>query len=212
MSRLAAVTTGQPTQGMGTVPTAAKVTRKDAVPPAPTRQYASPLEAQRAEAEAAEKDTDVLDEVDRALDLSLDAPLSSRDPYSAVRTATTAAWLALSATELEVRSYFRKLPVPSGLEMLAKMRKQCDLAAETLQGRMDEQNTERCTGCGKTLEEARKSQWIMVGSDMDPDTGVPVPYHFCGPLCVRERNRKNMLPKDQRDKLRFDGQEEGDIR
>ena len=210
MSRLAAVHTGQPTQGLGTVPTvkpAPKLTAKPAV--APTRQYASPLEAQRAEAEAAEAAEAV-----RALRAELEpepAVVNPRNPYSTLAAANVAAALALSATELEVRQYFRKLPVASGLEMLAKMRHQCDLAAETLQGRMDESNTERCTGCGKTLEEARKSQWIMVGSDMDPDTGVPVPYRFCGPLCVRERNRERMLPKEERNKLRFDGQEQGDI-
>jgi hypothetical protein len=138
--------------------------------------------------------------------------LSPRDPYSAVRAATTAAWLTLDAKEIEVRGYFRKIAVPSGLELLAKMRKQCDLAAETLQGRMDDNNTERCTGCGKTLEESRKSQFIMMGSEVDPDTGVPMPYRYCGVQCVRERNREKMLPPDQRHKKRFDGQEEGDIR
>ena len=117
----------------------------------------------------------------------------------------------MTATELEVRNYFRSIAVASGLEMLAKMRHQCDLAAQTLQQRMDEGNTEHCTGCGKTLEEVRKTQWIMQGSNMDPDTGVPVPYRFCGPLCVRERNREMMLPKDERKKLRADGQEFGDV-
>ena len=139
------------------------------------------------------------------------ASLSPRDPYSAVRAASTAAWLSLAATELEVRKYFRTLPVASGLEVLAKMRKQCDLAAGELQNRIDDGNTERCTGCGKTLEEARKTQFILQGADVDPETGLPMPYRFCGPLCVRERNREKMLPKEERNKLRFDGREMGDI-
>jgi hypothetical protein len=138
--------------------------------------------------------------------------VNPRNAFSAAHAATSAAWLSLSATEIEVRKYFRKTPVSSGLEILAKMRHQCDLAAETLQQRMDDGNTERCTGCGKTLEEARKSQWVMMGSDMDPETGVPVPYRFCGPMCVRERNKERMLPKEERNKLRFDGQDLGDIR
>jgi ferredoxin len=120
-------------------------------------------------------------------------------------------WLSLTATELEVRQHFKSIPVQTGLETLARMRHQCNLAAETLQGRMDEQNTERCTGCGKTLEECHKSAWLMQGSDMDAETGVPVPYRFCGPLCIRERNRERMLPPEQREKKRFDGQEMGDI-
>ncbi len=191
MSKLAPVTTGQPTQGMGTVPA--------------KRQYATPLEAQRAEAEASGALT--IDDLE-----ALPAAVNPRSAHSAAAATVTAAWLSLEAKELEVRKYFRSISVPSGLELLAKMRKQCDLAAETLQQRMDEGNTERCSGCGKTLEEARKSQWIMMGSDVNPDTGVPVPYRFCGPMCVRERNREKMLPPDMRDKKRFDGQEEGDIR
>ncbi len=198
MSKLAAVHTGQPTQGMGTVPATRAV---------PRQQHASPLEAQRAEAEA----SGALDDLKGFVE---DAPpaINPRSAHSAAAATVTAAWLSLTATELEVRKYFRTIPVPSGLEALAKMRKQCEMAAETLQQRMDEGNTERCTGCGKTLEEARKSQWVMIGSDMDPETGVPVPYRFCGPMCVRQRNKERMLPKEERDKLRFDGQDMGDVR
>jgi hypothetical protein len=180
------------------------------------------LEAQRAEAEAAGA---LLVEDMAAAPASSSPPPSSpsspssplpslnpRDPHSAVRAAATAAWLALDAKEIEVRAYFRKLDVPTGLELLAKMRKQCDLAAETLQSRMDEGNMEHCTGCGKTLEEVRKTQWIMQGSEVDPDTGVPIPYRFCGALCVRERNRERMLPPEMRDQKRFDGMDIAEVR
>jgi hypothetical protein len=160
LSKLAAVSTGQPTQGLGTVPTV----------------------------------------------------INPRSAHSAAAATVTAAWLSLEAKEIEVREYFRKVPVPSGLELLAKMRHQCNLAAETLQQRMDEGNTERCSGCGKTLEEVRKTQFLMVGSEVDPETGVPMPYRYCGPQCIRERNREKMLPPEQRNKYRFDGAEEGDIR
>ena len=167
MSKLAAVRTGQPTQGVNTIPAT----------------------------------------ID---DLELPT-INPRSAHSAAAATVTAAWLALDAKELEVRKYFKSLSVPSGLEMLARMRKQCDLAAETLQQRMDEGNTERCSGCGKTLEEVHKNQWLMIGSDVDADTGVPMPYRFCGPMCVRERNREKMLPPEERNKLRFDGREQGDI-
>ena len=189
MSRLAAVTTGQPTQGLGAVPA--------------RQQHASPLLAQYAEAKAAEESA-------APPDLSLPAN-SPRNHYAAQRFAAAATWLSLTATELEVRQHFTSIPVQTGLETLARMRHQCDLAAETLQGRMDEQNTERCTGCGKTLEECHKSAWLMQGSDMDAETGVPVPYRFCGPLCIRERNREKMLPPEARGKLRFDGREMGEV-
>jgi hypothetical protein len=179
------------------------------------RQHSSPLQAQRAEAEAAialaESATPSLDP-DGIAPGHAPASVNPRSAHSAAAATVTAAWLSLSATELEVRKYFRGIPVPSGLELLAKMRHQCDMAASELQQRMDEGNTERCTGCGKTLEEARKSQWIMSGAEVDPETGVPMPYRFCGPMCVRERNREKMLPPEQRNKLRFDGLEEGDIR
>lgn len=188
MSKLAAVRTGQPTQGMGTVPNGARtithLTEPVDYPPDP---FADALDAQP-------------------------PAINPRSAHSAAAATVTAAWLSLTATELEVRNYFRRIPVASGLEALAKMRKQCDMAAETLQQRMDENNTQRCTGCNKTLEEVRKTQWLMQGADTDPETGVPVPYRFCGPLCVRERNKERMLPKEERNKLRFDGQDMGEIR
>jgi heterodisulfide reductase subunit A-like polyferredoxin len=188
MSKLAAVHTGQPTQGHGTVPNG-----KPKVAPAP-------------------RTIEDIDSELQALAAIPPAAINPRSAHSAAAATVAAAWLSLSATELEVRNYFRAVAVPSGLEMLAKMRHQCELAATTIQGRMDEGNLEHCTGCGKTLEEARKTQWIMQGSEVDPETGVPMPYRFCGPMCVRERNREKMLPKDQRNKFRVDGQEEGDIR
>jgi len=200
MSRLAAVHTGQPTQGLGTVPASRAVA---------TQQHPSPLHAQRAEAEAAELAAELAAPLGAKPLVS--APINPRDPYSSMRAAATAAWLTLDAKEIEVRKYFRSIAVASGLELLAKMRHQCNLAAETLQQRMDEGNTERCTGCNKTLEEARKSSWIMQGSEVDPQTGVPMPYRFCGVLCVRERNREKMLPPEQRKDKRVDGQDFGDV-
>ena len=188
MSKLAAVV-GQPTQGIGAAPTR---TRAHAV----------------VEQEAAVAVASIPDLVSEASP----STINPRDPYSATRAAATAAWLSLTATEMEVRKYFRSIPVASGLEALAKMRKQCDLAAAELQQRMDEGNTERCTGCNKTLEEVHKTQWIFQGADVDPATGVPMPYRFCGPMCVRERNREKMLPPELRNQKRFDGEDMGDVR
>ena len=187
MSKLAAVHTGQPTQGHGTVPNG-----KPKV--APTRTIED------------------IDSELQALAAIPPAAINPRSAHSAAAATVAAAWLSLSATELEVRNYFRAVAVPSGLEMLAKMRRQCDLAAQTLQQRMDDGNTERCHGCGKTLEEARKIQWIFNSNVIDPETGLTVCYHYCNQLCVREVNREKMLPPEQRKKYRFDGQEEGDIR
>jgi hypothetical protein len=199
MSRLAAVHTGQPTQGHGTVPNG-----KPKVAPAP--RTIEDIDKELAALGAGSQANSSL------ANMQAPAAINPRSAHSAAAATVTAAWLSLSATELEVRNYFRAIAVPSGLEALAKMRHQCDLAAQTLQQRMDENSTERCTGCGKTLEEVRKTQWIMQGSEVDPETGVPMPYRFCGPMCVRERNREKMLPPEARNKLRVDGQEEGDIR
>lgn len=175
MSRLAAVHTGQPTQGMSTVPNGVR------------------------------NPTATIDDLDPP------PAVNPRSAHSSAAATVTAAWLSLEAKEIEVRDYFRRVPVPSGLELLAKMRHQCNLAAETLQQRMDEGNQERCTGCGKTLEEVRKTQFLMQGSEVDPKTGVPMPYRYCGPQCIRERNREKMMPKDA-PRIRFDGQPEGDVR
>lgn len=201
MSRLAAVRTGQPTQGLGAVPVA-KV---------PSKAVLDQLEAANHNGSSPDGNQGHGEPSSAPAFPPADSLLTPRNHYSAARAAATAAWLSLEAKEIEVRQHFRTVPVLHGLEILAKMRKQCDLAAETLQQRMDEGNTERCTGCGKTLEEARKSQWIMQGSEVDSETGVPIPYRYCGPQCVRERNREKMLPPDQRNKLRADGREMGDV-
>lgn len=175
MSKLAAVRTGQPTQGMSTVPNGSN--------------YPATID-----------------------DLDPPPDVNPRSAHSAAAATVTAAWLSLEAKEIEVRDYFRRVPVPSGLELLAKMRHQCNLAAETLQQRIDLGNTERCSGCDKTLEETHKSQWILQGADVDSGTGLPMPYRYCGVMCVRERNREKMLPPDQRNKKQFDGQDFGDVK
>jgi hypothetical protein len=202
MSKLAAVHTGQPTQGHGTVPNG-----KPKVAPAPRtiEDIDNELQGLKAVADLARSTPgSTVDFIPSAI--------NPRSAHSAAAATVTAAWLSLSATELEVRNYFRAIAVPSGLEALAKMRHQCDLAAQTLQGRMDESNTERCDGCGKTLEEAGKSMWLLNLNERDPATGVAMCYHYCNQLCVRERNREKMLPPEKRNKFRADGQEEGDIR
>jgi hypothetical protein len=191
MSKLAAVRTGQATQGIGAVPNGNAAERAAAAQIAVMEDDAHAFDAQMA---------------------AIPAAINPRSAHSAAAATVTAAWLSLSATEMEVRKYFRSVPVPSGLEALAKMRKQCDLAAAELQQRMDDNNTERCSGCGKTLEEVRKTQFIMQGSEVDPETGVPMPYRYCGVQCVRERNREKMLPPELRDKKRFDGEEMGDVK
>jgi hypothetical protein len=200
MSKLAAVHTGQPTQGHGTVPNG----KAKALVPRTLDDIEKELSALETVADIARNTPgSTVDFIPQAI--------NPRSAHSAAAATVTAAWLSLSATELEVRNYFRAIEVPSGLEALAKMRKQCDLAAQTLQDRMDDGNKERCSGCGKTLEEVRKTQFIMQGSEVDPETGVPMPYRYCGPQCVRERNREKMLPKEERNKLRADGREMGDI-
>lgn len=189
MSRLAAVRTGQPTQGVGAAPSA--VAGSPATPAASIAATSSSSVALPTP--------------------PLPTAIHPHGPVSAAATAA-AAWLTLSATELDVRNHFRGLPVQTGLEQLAKMRRHCDLAAEVLQQRIDLNQTERCSGCGKTLEETRKSQWIMQGSEVDPDTGVPMPYRYCGPQCVRARNREKMLPPELRDQRRVDGEDIAEVR
>ena len=206
MSRLAAVHTGQPAQGVGTVPNGKHKVVASAAPARTIDDFGKELAA-------LQLPPLTIDDLDKELAaLELPPPtINPRSAHSAAAATVMAAWLSLSATELEVRNYFLAIEVRSGLEELAKMRHQCDLAAQTLQQRMDDGNMERCTGCGKSLEEVRKTQFLMQGSEVDPETGVPMPYRYCGPQCIRERNREKMLPKDQRDKLRADGREMGDI-
>lgn len=208
MSRLAAVRTGQPTQGIGAAPALEPEFEQEQEPgqePAESNGHASVLPAASAQAAPAHA----------APAPPVAAPLrvNPRSPHSAAKTAVAAAWLLKEASEAQVRKHFRsEISKEAGLELLARMRSLCDMAAAELQNRIDESKRERCSGCGKTLEEAGRSMWLSQGSDLDSETGLPVPYYYCGPMCVRERNRGKMLPKELRDQKRFDGEDIADVR
>lgn len=123
-----------------------------------------------------------------------------------------AGWLMLDATEVEVRSHFRSVPVPEGLSLLAQARKQIEIAAFELNQRIEEGvRVERCTSCQKTLEQVGRSFWAMQGAENDPETGTMVPYRYCSPMCVRERNRRKMMPADASE-IAVDGSIMGDIK
>ena len=123
-----------------------------------------------------------------------------------------AGWLAFEATENQVRQHFHSIAVTEGMSLLAQARKNIEIAAFELNQRIEETTrVERCTGCGKTLEESGRSMWMMQGAERDQNTGLDMPYRYCNVMCIRERNRKKLMPEGA-DKIGADGNELGDIK
>ena len=123
-----------------------------------------------------------------------------------------AGWLMVDATSEQVRKHFKTISVAEGLSLLAKAREHLEIAAFELNQRIEEGvYRERCSGCGKTLEEIGRAMWIMQGAERDAKTGLDIPYRYCSPMCVRERNRRKLMPQGA-DPIAADGSELGDIR
>ena len=123
-----------------------------------------------------------------------------------------AGWLAFEATENQVREYFKTVSVAEGISLLAQGRKNLEIAAFEINQRIEEgSRVERCSGCGKTLEETGRSMWMMQGAERDKDTGLDIPYRYCNVMCIRERNRKKLMPEGA-SPVGADGNEMGDIK
>lgn len=144
------------------------------------------------------------------------APADPRNPFTGdskrASEVAKAGWILVEAKEAEVRKHFQSLPVEEGLQLLATARKHLEIAAYELNQRIEAgAKVERCSGCGKTLEEVGRSMWIMQGATRDPETGLDVPYRYCHVQCVRERNRRLLMPKDA-SPIGADGNIMGDIK
>lgn len=123
--------------------------------------------------------------------------------------AARAQWLARDAREDEVRLAFRQMPLEEALSLLAVARRNIEIAAKELNQRLSEDTeNETCTTCGGPPP--KNGIFVMQGSEKGEDSLLH-PYRYCSVACVRERNRKKMLPVGA-PTHRLDGHEEGDIR
>jgi hypothetical protein len=120
--------------------------------------------------------------------------------------AVKARWAGEKATEDDVRKFFAQdLEIEEGLSLLARMRKNCEIASYALNARITaDDNKARCKTCGGA-KKANK-QWALVRPKRDPTTNLIVNEHFCQLACVALENQKKdgvkgisdrgMLPSD----------------
>lgn len=135
----------------------------------------------------------------------VDVPVEHKRFSEAARTS----WLLRDAKEADIRQFFREITIAEGLSQLASARKNIEIAAEILNDRIGkEQEDEKCTSCDGPPRQS--GMWVMQGVEKDPDTGLNIPYRYCSVGCVRDRNRRKMMPAGS-PKLREDGREFGDI-
>jgi hypothetical protein len=137
----------------------------------------------------------------------------NRFAHGAIRggEAARTSWLLRDAKETEIREFFKKLPLPEALSQLASARKNIEICSEILNQRISEESMRKtCTGCGGPSKRP-DGNWTMNGVEKDKDTGLMAPYQYCSVECIRDRNRRRLLPEGSA-KTRFDGQPEGDIR
>lgn len=104
--------------------------------------------------------------------------------------AARARWSSEDATEEEVRRFFtRGVEVEEGLKLLARMRKNCEIASYALNQRITADDSQsRCKTCGGA-KKANK-QWALIRPKRDPVTQLVNNEYFCQIACVALENQK----------------------
>lgn len=119
--------------------------------------------------------------------------------------AVQARWLVEKATDTDLKRLFLALEYQDGLDLLARMRKNCEIAGQTLNSRLSHDDiTAKCVTCGGGRKQGR--QWALIRPFMDPLTRTPKNQYFCDIFCVATENQKThgvhgvsdrgMLPSD----------------
>lgn len=101
-----------------------------------------------------------------------------------------ARWSAERASEHDVDKFFHQVEIEQGLQLLAKMRRNCELAAKALNQRItSEEGTQLCKTCGGGKRQNK--QWALIQPRVDPKTRLPMNTFFCSIQCVAMENQKN---------------------
>jgi hypothetical protein len=114
--------------------------------------------------------------------------------------AVKARWAGEKATEEDVRKFFAKdVGVEEGLQLLARMRKNCEIASYALNQRITaDDNQSRCKTCGGP-KKANK-QWALVRPHRNPVTQLVENDYFCQIACVALENQKTQGVKGVSDR------------
>lgn len=117
------------------------------------------------------------------------AASSTGQPESQQQAAVKSRWAFEKATEQEIVQQFSYIKIDEGLQILAKMREQCELAAKTLNQRITSDDASaKCTYCD--APRPKSGHWRLTRTKRDPDTGQIRNYFFCSEACVVLQNKK----------------------
>ena len=103
--------------------------------------------------------------------------------------AVRARWAQEHSSEEELEKYFDLIDVEEGLNLLARMRKNCDLAARTINKRISSEEVRaKCAYCGGPRKVNK--QWYLIKPRRDPVTQLILNDYFCDIFCVAMQNKK----------------------
>lgn len=108
--------------------------------------------------------------------------------------AANARWAAEEAALEELTALFSNLSLDEGLDLLARMRKNCEIAAKVLEARRTANTNQRCKTCDKSLQELREEgrpikDWRMIRPRRDPTTNTIFTEVFCSDVCIALENK-----------------------
>lgn len=104
-------------------------------------------------------------------------------------TAIKARWASEKAGEQDLRQTFAQIAIEEGMQMIAKMRGNTEIAAQVLNQRITgDAAREKCKTCGG--ERKNNKDWILRRPYRDHTTQQIVTECFCSMTCVALENQK----------------------
>lgn len=149
-------------------------------------------------------DTSLNSDVDHLLNTTGDipapippTPAPSAEKMTRSESASNAAnsrWAGEKATESEIRELFSTLPTDDAIQLLGKMRNNCETAGRAINDAIQKRSKgDRCHTCGGSQRPGR--QWAFVKAVKDPVTFQMYNIFFCTNACVAAENIKNQGPQ-----------------
>lgn len=94
-------------------------------------------------------------------------------------------------TQEELKRIFTEISIEDGLQLLAKMRQNCELAARTIEERRTAETLDTaCKGCGITKRQMGNRNWRMVRPAYDRASGGYTTDYFCSDVCIIAENKR----------------------
>lgn len=118
------------------------------------------------------------------------AGLEAKEFPSQQTAAIKARWLVEKNSEIDLKRIFTEIDYQEGLDLLARMRTNCEVAGHTLNARLShDDESARCVTCGGPRKQGR--QWALIRPSMDYTTRIINNHYFCTIMCVAHENQKN---------------------